>query len=181
MSSIKWVCCIEFITASIYGCTKYLVISFISTVRKALQKWLVIRQLDFFLQPLFLYLAHQAAHAGNGYQPLQAPKEYIDRFPYILDPKRRTFAGKHCPQSDNLVASVCLWMPFKCTVLELNSALSCFFNVNLCNNLTDNEFRSVISFKVILINENIWSELEQTQVLIDLTKHYLAHSKNWNR
>ena len=47
----------------------------------------------FLFQPLFLYLAHQAVHAGNGNDPLQAPQAYIDRFPYIANEKRRTFAG----------------------------------------------------------------------------------------
>jgi arylsulfatase A-like enzyme len=44
-------------------------------------------------KPLFLYLAHQSVHAGNGRQPLQAPQPYIDRFKTIEDIRRRTFVG----------------------------------------------------------------------------------------
>ncbi|GFS05555.1 arylsulfatase [Elysia marginata] len=44
-------------------------------------------------KPLFLYLAHQAVHAGNGGDPIQAPQEYIERFPYIKNVPRRMFAG----------------------------------------------------------------------------------------
>src|SRR5215471_12046599 len=39
-------------------------------------------------QPLYLYLTFNAPHT-----PYQAPKEYIDRFPNIQDPTRRTYAG----------------------------------------------------------------------------------------
>jgi arylsulfatase A-like enzyme len=38
--------------------------------------------------PLYLYLAFNAPHT-----PYQAPQEYIDRFPGIEDPTRRTYAG----------------------------------------------------------------------------------------
>ncbi|XP_070567143.1 arylsulfatase I-like isoform X2 [Ptychodera flava] len=44
-------------------------------------------------QPLFLYLPYQAVHSANRKVPLQAPYKYTCRFPYILDEKRRTFAG----------------------------------------------------------------------------------------
>ncbi len=40
-------------------------------------------------KPLFLYLAFTAAHS-----PYQAPKEYVDRYPQIKDPTRRTYAGQ---------------------------------------------------------------------------------------
>ena len=43
--------------------------------------------------PLFLYLAHQAVHSANPIEPLQAPAETVQKFSYIKDPKRRTFAG----------------------------------------------------------------------------------------
>ncbi len=39
-------------------------------------------------KPFFLYLPFNAQHA-----PLQAPKKYLDRFPNIDDPKRKTFAA----------------------------------------------------------------------------------------
>ncbi len=39
-------------------------------------------------KPLYLYLAFNAPHT-----PYQAPKEYIDRYPNIADPTRRTYAG----------------------------------------------------------------------------------------
>ncbi len=38
--------------------------------------------------PLYLYLAFNAPHT-----PYQAPQEYIDRYPDIEDPTRRTYAG----------------------------------------------------------------------------------------
>jgi arylsulfatase A-like enzyme len=38
--------------------------------------------------PLYLYLTFNAPHT-----PYQAPKEYIDRYPNIADPTRRTYAG----------------------------------------------------------------------------------------
>nr|XP_053629517.1 arylsulfatase B-like isoform X2 [Cherax quadricarinatus] len=44
--------------------------------------------------PLFLYLAHLAVHSANPYAPLQAPKEVVQKFAYIKDKKRRTFAGE---------------------------------------------------------------------------------------
>jgi len=39
-------------------------------------------------QPFYLYLTFNAPHT-----PYQAPQEYIDRFQYISDPTRRTYAG----------------------------------------------------------------------------------------
>jgi len=39
-------------------------------------------------RPFFLYLAYNAPHT-----PMQAPPEYLDRFPDITDPKRRTYAA----------------------------------------------------------------------------------------
>ncbi|KAI8493732.1 hypothetical protein Bbelb_286530 [Branchiostoma belcheri] len=44
-------------------------------------------------KPLFLYLPHQAVHSGNPDDPLQAPQKYIDKFPHIQHPGRRTFAA----------------------------------------------------------------------------------------
>ncbi|XP_078577654.1 arylsulfatase B-like isoform X4 [Branchiostoma floridae x Branchiostoma japonicum] len=44
-------------------------------------------------KPLFLYLPHQAVHSGNPDNPLQAPQKYIDKFPHIQHPGRRTFAA----------------------------------------------------------------------------------------
>ncbi|KAF2354381.1 Sulfatase N-terminal [Trinorchestia longiramus] len=43
--------------------------------------------------PLFLYLAHLAVHSGNPYSPLQAPPDYVNKFSYIADERRRKFAG----------------------------------------------------------------------------------------
>ena len=44
--------------------------------------------------PLFLYVAHAAVHAGNVGKPLEAPQEIVNKFSYISDPNRRTYAGK---------------------------------------------------------------------------------------
>ncbi|PRD36580.1 UNVERIFIED_CONTAM: Arsb [Trichonephila clavipes] len=53
-------------------------------------------------KPLFLYLAHQAVHAGNSYTPLQAPPEYVNRFPHIQDEDRRIFAGMASALDDSI-------------------------------------------------------------------------------
>lgn len=44
--------------------------------------------------PLFLYVAHLAVHAANAGKLLEAPQEEIDKFRHIIDPNRRTYAGK---------------------------------------------------------------------------------------
>jgi hypothetical protein len=44
---------------------------------------------------LFLYLAHLATHSANPYRPLQAPAHTVNRFRYIADEQRRTFAGEY--------------------------------------------------------------------------------------
>jgi arylsulfatase A-like enzyme len=46
-------------------------------------------------EPWFLYLPFNAQHA-----PLQAPKEYLDRFAHIKDEKRRTFAAMMSAMDD---------------------------------------------------------------------------------
>ncbi|XP_067686275.1 arylsulfatase B-like [Haliotis asinina] len=57
-------------------------------------------------QPLFLWLAHQAVHAGNyNGDPVQAPQKYVERFPDIEDVPRKTFAGMTSALDDS-VASV---------------------------------------------------------------------------
>ncbi|XP_049958269.1 arylsulfatase B-like [Schistocerca serialis cubense] len=44
-------------------------------------------------RPLFLYLAHQAVHAGDAAKWLDAPQHVINKFLYISDPNRRILAG----------------------------------------------------------------------------------------
>lgn len=44
--------------------------------------------------PLFLYLAHLACHAGNAGKLLEAPQPVIDKFRHIMEPNRRTYAGR---------------------------------------------------------------------------------------
>lgn len=44
-------------------------------------------------EPLFLYLAHLAVHAGNEGKLLEAPQETINKFQYISNPNRRTYAA----------------------------------------------------------------------------------------
>ncbi|XP_071831480.1 arylsulfatase J-like isoform X2 [Apostichopus japonicus] len=53
-------------------------------------------------KPLFLYLAHQAVHSANKDDLLQAPQEYIDRFPHISFEKRRKFAGMVAALDDSV-------------------------------------------------------------------------------
>ncbi|CAN7998260.1 unnamed protein product, partial [Ixodes hexagonus] len=43
--------------------------------------------------PLFLYLSHQAGHAGTQYGPIQAPEESVERFDYIGVRNRSLYAG----------------------------------------------------------------------------------------
>nr|ATE50179.1 arylsulfatase 4 [Psylliodes chrysocephala] len=43
--------------------------------------------------PMFLYMAHLAPHAGNDVDPLQAPDEEIAKFAHIKDPERRIYAA----------------------------------------------------------------------------------------
>ena len=45
-------------------------------------------------QPLFLYVSHQAAHAGNPDDPLQVPERYTKKLKYIKSESRRKYAGK---------------------------------------------------------------------------------------
>ena len=47
--------------------------------------------------PFYLYLTFNAPHT-----PYQAPKEYIDRYPNIADPTRRTYAGMVSCLDDNI-------------------------------------------------------------------------------
>jgi hypothetical protein len=47
--------------------------------------------------PLFLYLAHLACHAGNAGKLLEAPQRVINGFSHIMEPNRRTYAGRYLP------------------------------------------------------------------------------------
>lgn len=44
-------------------------------------------------QPMFMFLAHLAPHAGNDYDPYQAPEDEIKKFSYIRNKERRTYAA----------------------------------------------------------------------------------------
>lgn len=44
-------------------------------------------------QPMFMILAHNAPHAGNEYALLQAPEDEINKFKYIRNKNRRTYAA----------------------------------------------------------------------------------------
>ncbi|KAL1421918.1 hypothetical protein MTO96_022627 [Rhipicephalus appendiculatus] len=44
-------------------------------------------------KPLFLFLSHQAPHGAGDPEPLQAPQENIDKFPYIGEKNRTIYAG----------------------------------------------------------------------------------------
>ncbi|CAN8016518.1 unnamed protein product, partial [Ixodes persulcatus] len=44
-------------------------------------------------QPLFLYLSYQAPHVGTGPSLLEAPEENLNKFLYIPEKNRTTYAG----------------------------------------------------------------------------------------
>ncbi|XP_077560798.1 arylsulfatase I-like [Haemaphysalis longicornis] len=44
-------------------------------------------------KPLFLLVSHQATHSTFGANPVQAPAENTEKFPYIRDQNRTTYAG----------------------------------------------------------------------------------------
>lgn len=44
-------------------------------------------------QPMFMMLTHLAPHTGNENDPLQAPKDEIDKFHYIRQENRRIYAA----------------------------------------------------------------------------------------
>ncbi|XP_054267266.1 arylsulfatase B-like [Macrosteles quadrilineatus] len=44
-------------------------------------------------RPMFMFMAHLASHAGNQGKWLEAPQDEINKFSYISDPNRRTFAA----------------------------------------------------------------------------------------
>jgi arylsulfatase A-like enzyme len=48
-------------------------------------------------EPFFLYLAYNAVHT-----PLQAPENYLARFPNIADPRRRTYAAMTSAMDDGV-------------------------------------------------------------------------------
>lgn len=61
-------------------------------------------------KPLFLQLSQIAVHGEENPYRLQAPEDVIERFKYIEDPVRRTFAGnlngtyrqrRHCLDDSN--------------------------------------------------------------------------------
>ena len=45
------------------------------------------------IDPMFMMITHLAPHAGNFYDPMQAPQEEIDKFEYIRDKNRRIYAA----------------------------------------------------------------------------------------
>ncbi|XP_041783371.1 arylsulfatase B-like isoform X1 [Anopheles merus] len=55
-------------------------------------------------QPMLLVMNHLAPHAGNDDDPLQAPQETIDRFAYIGNSDRRTYAAMMSKLDDSVGA-----------------------------------------------------------------------------
>lgn len=45
-------------------------------------------------KPLFVMLSHLGVHTANKGKPLEAPQEAINKFKYIVDANRRTYAGE---------------------------------------------------------------------------------------
>ena len=43
---------------------------------------------------MYLYLAQQAVHSANSWQPLEAPWKYYSQLGHIKDDNRRKYAGK---------------------------------------------------------------------------------------
>lgn len=64
-------------------------------------------------EPMFMYLAHLAPHAGNDWDPLQAPDEDIAKFAHIEDPERRIYAGMSFLRRTitTFIISTCLLQP----------------------------------------------------------------------
>ena len=57
---------------------------------------------------MFLYLAYQAVHSANMEEdPLQAPQEWISKFKYIKNRKRRKYAAM-VAYMDHGIGRVCL-------------------------------------------------------------------------
>lgn len=44
-------------------------------------------------EPMYLFVSHLSPHAGNEFDPLQAPESEIAKYPYIADKSRRTYAA----------------------------------------------------------------------------------------
>ena len=60
-------------------------------------------------KPLFLYLPFQNVHG-----PLQAPQNWVEKFSYIENENRRTFAAMvGC--LDDAIGKVCLFLCGQCT------------------------------------------------------------------
>lgn len=66
-------------------------------------------------KPMFMYLAHVAVHSGNRGKVLEAPQSEINKFNHILDPNRRTYAGKstlfRVQISITVLISTCIRVP----------------------------------------------------------------------
>lgn len=43
--------------------------------------------------PMFMMITHLAPHTANSYDPMQAPQQEINKFEYIKDENRRTYAA----------------------------------------------------------------------------------------
>ncbi|CAG9835256.1 unnamed protein product [Diabrotica balteata] len=57
-------------------------------------------------KPFFIMLAHLAVHAGNDGKLLEAPQETINKFSYIVDSNRRTYAAMVSKLDDSVGAIV---------------------------------------------------------------------------
>jgi len=68
-------------------------------------------------QPLFLFMAHLAPHAGNYEAPLQAPASLIRRFKHIANHERRVYAG-------NLL-HLCKYLQNDSTCVNPDASLPC--------------------------------------------------------
>ncbi|XP_055337653.1 arylsulfatase B-like [Paramacrobiotus metropolitanus] len=61
-----------------------------------------IKNHNFNQKPLFMYIAHLAAHFANTEDPMQAPDRYTNRFDHIAHSGRKTTAGMIAALDDSL-------------------------------------------------------------------------------
>nr|CAD7257390.1 unnamed protein product [Timema shepardi] len=105
-------------------------------------------------EPLFLYLAHLAPHAGNRGKLLEAPQEVVNKFDYIADPNRRTYAEEIRPRVVGKIYTLifeCDWLckmesrPWSVPTLQFNPSIA----NRQCGKFSDPKFSGKCSCKSV--------------------------------